>query len=77
MALAGSGISQTAARTFIRDGIPELGMPAFGEKVTAEQLQTLAAFVEAMGGGAPPLAEYPLPTPAQGCKEAAEGCLRR
>ena len=69
--LAGQGISRAAARTFIRDGIPDLGMPAFGEQLTAEQLEALAAFTAELGEGQPIPREYPLPPPEFICQPTA------
>jgi len=64
MDLAGTGISQGAARSFIRRGIPELQMPAFSDQLTAEQIDTLASFVAQLGRGDIPPKEIQLP-PAQ------------
>jgi len=65
--LTGLGISQAAVRSFVRDGIPELGMPAFGDQLTPEQLQTLSEFVAEMSAGTAPREEYPLPPPVSDC----------
>jgi len=65
--LAGQGISKAAARSFIRDGIPDQGMPNFDDQLTAEQLEALAEFVAEIGIGAPLPEEYPLPAPEFTC----------
>lgn len=65
--LAGQGISKAAARSFIRDGIPELGMPAYEDQLTDEQLEALAEFVAEIGTGSPLPEEYPLPAPQFTC----------
>ena len=65
--LADRDISETAVRSFIRNGIPELGMPSFGGQFTPEQLETLSEFVAQMGAGAVPQDEYPLPAPETQC----------
>lgn len=70
--LAGQGISQAAARSFIRDGIPELDMPAFGDQLTTEQLDSLAAFVAELGEGPPIPKEYPLPSPEFICQPTTD-----
>ncbi len=62
--LAGREISRTAARTFIRRGIIDLGMPAFGDQLTEEQLESLSTFVADLGEGLVLTNEYPL-LPAQ------------
>lgn len=61
--LAGQGISKAAARSFIRDGIPELDMPAYGEELTDQQLEALADFVAELSAGPPLPTEYQLPAP--------------
>lgn len=68
--LADRGISATAIRSFIINGIPELGMPAFDGRFTPEQLETLAQFVARMGEGDVPPDEYPLPAPQHECIDA-------
>jgi Cytochrome C oxidase, cbb3-type, subunit III len=68
--LAESGISRAAARSFIRDGIAEFGMPAFRDQLTDDQLESLAAFVAELGQGAPLPFEYPLPQPEFTCAPA-------
>jgi len=70
--LAGQGISQAAARSFIRDGIPELDMPAFGDRLTAEQLDSLAAFVAELGEGPPIPREFLLPSPEFICQPTTD-----
>jgi mono/diheme cytochrome c family protein len=65
--LAERGISEAAARTFIENGIPELGMPAFAEQLTPEQINVLAELVAQMGEGNIPPAEYSLPAPQINC----------
>lgn len=73
--LAERGISRVAVRSFVRDGIPELGMPAFGGQFTPEQLETLAEFVAQMSAGEVPPDEYPLPPPVSDCVvEAPTSC---
>lgn len=67
ISLAERGISKTAVRSFVRNGIPELGMPAFEGQFTAEQLETLAEFVAQIGAGEVPPDEYPLPPPVADC----------
>ncbi len=42
--LVGSGINRATNRTFIRDGIPNTDMPAFGNQLTNEQLEILVDF---------------------------------
>ncbi len=42
--IAGVGISKPAIRSFILYGIPELGMPAFEDRFTVEQLDSLVEF---------------------------------
>jgi len=69
--LAGRDISPAAARSFTRDGIPELGMPSFGEQLTTEQLDSLAAFVAELSQGPPIPREYPLPPPEFTCRPTA------
>lgn len=66
--LAGKDISMAAARSFIRDGIPDLGMPAYGDQLTSEQIESLAKFVNEIGTGLPLPREYPLPTPEFICQ---------
>jgi mono/diheme cytochrome c family protein len=61
MNLVGGGISKATHRSFIRDGIPNTEMPAFGDQFTAEQIEILVDFVtEISGGGLELPAEYPL-----------------
>jgi mono/diheme cytochrome c family protein len=74
ISLAERGISQAAARSFIRDGIPELGMPAFEGQFTPEQLQTLSEFVAEMSEGAVPREEYPLSAPENNCSTGTTPC---
>lgn len=66
--LAGKEISKAAARSFIRDGIPDLGMPAYGDQLTTEQIEALAEFVAEIGIGPPFPTEFSLPTPQFGCQ---------
>lgn len=65
--LADRSISQAAVRSFVQDGIPELGMPSFEGQFTDEQLQALTQFVADMGAGQVPPDEYPLPPPEVDC----------
>ncbi len=65
--LADRSISQAAVRSFVIDGIPELGMPSFEGQFTDEQLQALTQFVAEMGEGEVPPDEYPLPPPEFNC----------
>ncbi|HEX6386799.1 MAG TPA: cytochrome c [Anaerolineae bacterium] len=74
--LAQRGISKAAARSFIRRGIPDLGMPAFEGQLTPEQLEALASFVAELGQGAPLPDEYPLPPPEFRCEPAAPAICR-
>jgi len=71
ISLAGQEISPASARSFTRDGIPDLGMPAFGERLTTEQLDSLAAFVAELSQGPPIPREYLLPPPEFTCRPAA------
>jgi mono/diheme cytochrome c family protein len=66
------GISPGTVRSFILNGIPDLGMPAFAERFTPEQLQALTAFVADLTAGNRPPDEYPLPTPAFTCQPVDE-----
>lgn len=66
--LAEKEISKAAARSFIRDGIPDLGMPAYGDSLTTEQIEALAEFVSELSSGPPLAVEYPLPTPEFTCQ---------
>lgn len=68
--LAGKEISKAAARSFIRDGIPELGMPAYSDQLTAEQIESLAEFVAEISVGPPLPVEYQLPPPQFSCQPA-------
>jgi len=65
--LAEREISPAAARSFIRDGIPEYGMPAFGDQLTDEQLEALTEFVAELSAGPPLPEEFPLPAPQFTC----------
>jgi len=67
ISLAGRGISQAAVRSFIRDGIPELGMPAFAGQFTPEQLNSLSKFVAEMSAGTIIPDAYLLPPPEADC----------
>lgn len=66
--LAERDISRAAVRSFIRRGIPNLGMPAFEGQFTEEQLEALVTFVVEMGEGQIPADEYPLPPPQFACE---------
>lgn len=74
ISLAERGISQPAARSFIRNGIPELGMPAFGGQFTVEQLDALSQFVADMSQGEAPPEEYPLSPPVSNCTLTTTSC---
>lgn len=65
--LADRSISPSVVRSFVINGIPELGMPAFEGQFTDEQLQALTQFVTDMGEGQAPPDEYPLPAPEFNC----------
>lgn len=67
ISLADRGISQGAVRSFVQQGIPELGMPSFEGQFTDEQLRALTQFVADMGAGQVPPDEYPLPPPEFNC----------
>lgn len=71
--LAGIGISKAAARTFIREGIPELDMPSFDGQFTDAQLDTLAEFVEQLGAGQVPSREQQLPPAEFPCQPTDPG----
>lgn len=71
ISLAERGISKSAVRSFVRNGIPELGMPSFAGQFTPEQLDTLAGFVAQMSAGDVPPEEYPLSPPVSDCLPAA------
>ncbi len=62
MGLVGTGISATAARSYLLDGIPKLGMPAFKGQLTDSQVDSLINFVTGLGSGkTPPLLDsHPL-----------------
>ncbi len=62
MGLVGTGISATAARSYLLDGIPKLGMPAFKGQLTDAQVDRLINFATELGSGkAPPVPDsYPL-----------------
>ncbi len=62
MGLVGTGISATATQSYLLNGIPKLGMPAFKGQLTDEQVDTLINFVTELGSDkAPPLPDfYPL-----------------
>ncbi len=62
MGLVGTGISATATRSYLLNGIPHLGMPAFKGQLTDAQVDTLVNFVTELGSGkTPPLPDsYPL-----------------
>ena len=63
--LAETGVSKPAIRSFILNGIPASGMPAFKGQFTDEQLEALVEFVSQLTSGEIQLLdEYPLP-PAQ------------
>ena len=76
--LTGTGISSGAVRSFVRDGIPGTGMPAFEAQFTAEQLDALVTYVAGLASGqiAPPAAEYPLPPAEFKCEPVvpADNC---
>jgi len=60
--LAGTGISRPAIRSFILRGIPGTDMPAFEDKLSAEQIEILSNFVtELSDNEIEILDEYPLP----------------
>ncbi len=71
--LIGTGIRAPAARSFILDGIPALGMPGFEGQFTPEQLKALVRYVVGLGNGTatPPLDKYPLPPGRLRCPSAA------
>jgi len=69
--LAQRGISKAATRSFIRRGIPELGMPVFEGQFTDEQLEALSAFVAELGLGPPLPSEFLLPPAKFACLATA------
>ncbi len=72
MGLVGTGISATATRSYLLNGIPHLGMPAFKGQLTDNQVKTLVDFVTKLGSGkTPPLPDsYPLLPPLLSGKPA-------
>jgi mono/diheme cytochrome c family protein len=77
MGFTGSGISGPAIRSFIVQGIPLLGMPAFEGQFEEHQLNALVEYLAGLAAGRiePPPDSYPL-SPAQfPCQhEAPEIC---
>jgi mono/diheme cytochrome c family protein len=63
MGLAQTGIGRSSIRSYIRDGIKSIGMPAFAGQFTDAQLEALVTYVAGLADGsiAPPLHAYPLP----------------
>jgi mono/diheme cytochrome c family protein len=60
--LAGTGISRPATRSFILRGIPGTDMPAYEDKLSAEQIEILSDFVTELSFSETEiLDDYPLP----------------
>jgi mono/diheme cytochrome c family protein len=77
MKLAGTQISEPAIRSYILEGIPELGMPGFQKQFEAAQLDALVGYVGKVASGEiqPPPPEIPLPAATFTC-DLAKGSGR-
>jgi mono/diheme cytochrome c family protein len=66
MGLVGTGVSATAIRSYLLNGIQPLGMPAFKGQLTDAQVDALVNFVAGLADGTvpPPPDSFPL-APAQ------------
>ena len=65
----GTGISEDAIRSIVTRGLPVLGMPAFQEQLSAEQLEVLVAFTARLASGEEQLqSSFSLPPPALNCR---------
>ncbi len=71
--LAGTQISKPAIHSFVVQGIPLSGMPAFKGQFTDTQLEALTTFVAGLAGGSiSPLPDsYPLPPAHLQCRPIA------
>ncbi len=83
MGLANTGIGKVAVRSYLRRGIPAIGMPAFEGQFTDDQMGALTSYVAGLADGsiAPPPDAYAL-APAQfrcvpPAGTVARGCQQR
>jgi mono/diheme cytochrome c family protein len=77
MGLAGTGIPETAIRSYLLDGIPQFGMPSFEKQLEPAQVEALVSYLGALSRGeiSPPEKEIPLPAADFRCDLSAKGTL--
>jgi mono/diheme cytochrome c family protein len=75
MRLVGAGISRQAMRSFILQGLPSFGMPAFEGQFDDDQLDAMLDFLTRMAKGeiAPAPDQITLPPPVSNCSVPTAG----
>ena len=64
MGLAGTGVSETAIRSYLLYGIPQLGMPSFEKQLDAAQIEALVGYLGKLSRNEISAPEEEIPLPA-------------